>query len=492
MNTYICVCLGSAYLALAITPAIIWLARKIKALDHPGLRKVHLRPVPHIGGVVIILSTIGLVLPVLFLQNIIGEAFREIRLQVAVLLSAATLVFLVGLIDDLKGLRARVKLLVELAGGIAVCAVGIRISSVAVADWLTINFGWFSWPLTILWIVGITNAVNLSDGLDGLAAGISAIACGVIAMLAIWSGQVVMAVLMLALLGSLAGFLFFNFSPAKVFLGDCGSLFLGFTIATSSVMCSTKSSALVGLALPFLALGIPIFDTLFSMLRRFLDRRSLFAPDCSHFHHRLLALGLKQQHAVIVAYAVTSLAAGLGLLMMLTRHTGSMILFLFTLLLLALAFRIVGAVRLQDIIVGLQKKWTLARQQNEQARRFEQAQLHFRQAHNCDDWWTAVCGAAQQMDFAWLSLKTTEKDGTINTSVWRGPDFTSDLSKVIVMNVPVGNGQTDPSLELEIAVPVNGALESASHQAMLFSRLIDEYNLMRLNSKVGFNAFLSV
>ena len=142
-----------------------------------------------------------------------------------------------------------------------------------------------------------------------LQQGISAIACGVIAILAIHGGQAVMAVLMLALLGSLCGFLVFNFNPAKIFMGDCGSLFLGFTIAFSGVMCASKSSALVGLALPILALGIPIFDTLFSMLRRFLERRSLFSPDRSHFHHRLLALGLKQRHVVVVSYAVTCLIA---------------------------------------------------------------------------------------------------------------------------------------------------------------------------------------
>ncbi|MHC4539472.1 MAG: MraY family glycosyltransferase, partial [Planctomycetota bacterium] len=248
------------------------------------------------------LSTIPLIVCVLFLSNTIGDAYRKLVPELIVMLSAASSVFVVGLIDDLKtkGLSARTKFFGQLIAAIAICSVGVRIRSIAVADWLTLDIGWFSWPLTLLWIVGITNAVNLSDGLDGLAAGISAVACGAIAVFAIYSHNVVMAVLMLALLGSLTGFLFFNFNPARIFMGDCGSMFLGFTLASSSVLCSMKSPVLVGLALPVLALGVPIFDTLFSMLRRFLERRSIFAPDRSHFHHKLIDLGLTQRHVVLI------------------------------------------------------------------------------------------------------------------------------------------------------------------------------------------------
>jgi len=244
MKTYLFVYLGSAFLALVITPVVIWLARRLNIADVPDVRKVHTRTVSHIGGVAIFLSMICLTIGVLFLSNVIGDTFRDILPKLIVLLSTAAFIFFVGLIDDIrtKGLRARIKFLAQLAAAIIVCAVGIRIKSVAVADWLTLDFGWFSWPITLLWIVGITNAVNLSDGLDGLAAGISAVACGVIAVFAVYIGQPVMAVLMLAMLGSLTGFLFFNFNPAKIFMGDCGSMFLGFTIASSSILCHAKSS----------------------------------------------------------------------------------------------------------------------------------------------------------------------------------------------------------------------------------------------------------
>ena len=244
------------------------------------------------------------------------------RVQIVVLLASATGVFLIGLIDDIRHLPVLPKFLVEVLGATALCLVGVRIDSIDFTGGQVLHLGWLGCPLTLLWIVGVTNAVNMSDGLDGLAAGVAAIACGVIAVFAIHgstihtglaqSNDVMMALFSLALLGGLSGFLFFNFNPAKVFMGDCGSLFIGFTIASASVMCVSKSSALVGLTLPALALGIPIFDTLFSMLRRFLERRSLFAPDGSHFHHQLLRLGLNQRRAVIIIYAVTLVAAGSG------------------------------------------------------------------------------------------------------------------------------------------------------------------------------------
>lgn len=356
MEIYLPVYFGSAFLSLMMTPVIIWVARRANIVDIPVARSLHVKPVPRVGGVSIFISMMCLSALALFLPNAGGDAFGEVLPQVIILLSAAAFMFMVGLVDDIRTIRARNKFLAQLAAAIAVCSVGIRIETVAVADWFTLEFGWFSWPLTILWIVGITNAVNLSDGMDGLAAGISAVACGVIALVAIHSGQPVVAVLMIALLGSLTGFLFFNFNPAKIFMGDCGSLFLGFTLSVSSVMCSTQSHTLVDLALPALALGIPILDTLSSMLRRFLERRSMFAPDRNHFHHRLLGLGLTQRYAVLLAYAVTLLAAGLGSFMIFAETSHSLFGFMGALLGLLLVFRAVGSIRFRGTIRGLKER----------------------------------------------------------------------------------------------------------------------------------------
>jgi len=477
MRTLFCVYFGSALLALVITPLVIQLARRIRAVDRPGVRTVHTRPVPRIGGMAIFLSATPLIVAVLFLNNSVGQAFRQARLQLTTLFCSATFIFLIGLVDDLRGLPARFKFGAELLAAGSLCFVGISVSSIAVTGQWTLHLGLLGCPLSILWIIGITNAVNLSDGLDGLAAGISAIVCAVIALFAFQSGNVIMLVLMLSLLGSLTGFLFFNFNPARIFLGDCGSLFLGFTVASAGILCSMKSSAMVSLALPLLALGIPIFDTLFSILRRFLERRSIFTPDRGHFHHRLIDMGLKQRHVVILIYAMTSVATGLGMLMMLTHNAGSLIVFFSVLLLLLLLFRVVGAIGFRETMSGLQRKYKIAGRYKLERMNFEHAQLHFRNAHTSEQWWAAVCEAARRMDCAWVSLTRKYWDGRIETDVWRTVSARLSQSRVIVVTVPLSVDKGEASQEFKIAVSVNGSLESAGNRATLFSRLIEEHSL---------------
>jgi len=163
--------------------------------------------------------------------------------------------------------------------------------------------------------------------------------------------------MMLALCGGLCGFLFFNFDPAKIFMGDCGSLFLGFTIATATVMCTAKSQALIGFALPLLAMGIPIFDTLFIMLNRFGEKKPVYLPDREHFHHRLLKLGLKQKHITVLAYIVTLLATGAGLFLMAARHLKSIIMFASILVLIILIFHVIGAVSINQVMRALRRKY---------------------------------------------------------------------------------------------------------------------------------------
>jgi len=480
MNTYLFVYLGSTVLAIITTPIVICVARHLNIVDTTDIRKVHSKPVPRIGGVAIFISMIGLVLLVLFMPKVIGGSFRLIQSKVIVVLCAAGFMFFVGLVDDIRGLRARTKLSCQLVAAIVVCSAGLRVESIALTNHLTLGLGWFSWFFTLCWIVGITNAVNLSDGLDGLAAGISAVACGVIAVLCIYNGDAVMAVLMLALLGSLTGFLLFNFEPAKIFMGDSGSLFLGFTIASASVLSATKTETIVGLALPILALGIPIFDTLFSILRRFLERRSLFAPDRSHFHHKLLAYGLCQRHVVITAYVVTLFATGLGMFMLITRNVQTVVVFICVLLLLILVFRVIGSVRLRETIAGLKQKHTISNQKKQEIESFENIELHFRQAHIFEQWWQAVCFAADKMDFMQSLLPVTNRDGTKRMLVWEKENKDLNADEIVKMTVPVRDRRSGPALNMEVQVHANGSLESVGRRLTLFSRLLEEYSVENL------------
>ena len=480
MKTYTAVYLGSLFLALVVTPLVIRIARRFKFVDIPGARHIHKEPVPRIGGVAVFVSTMSLVAAVLFLSNGVGQKFMEVRGQVLAILGACSLMFVIGVIDDIYGMRARFKLLGQIVAALIVCSAGITVNTVTIENLFTIEFGLLSWPLTVLWIVGITNAVNLIDGLDGLAAGISAITCGVIAILAVVGGNVVMAVLMLALLGSLTGFLFFNFNPAKIFLGDCGSLFLGFTLASASVMCSTKSHALVALALPVLTLGIPIFDTFFSMLRRFLERRSMFAPDKSHFHHKLLDHGLHQKHVAVVAYVISAIMGGLGLLIMAARGADRIVIFLCMLLLLLLVFRVVGSVRLRETIERLKGKYAIDGQTKKEIRNFEEVQLHFRNADTLDQWWQACELAADKLDFMEIKLPLNNREGKIRILEWKKP-FPKD-SQSIQMNIPITDRRKDSDLKMHINIYKNGSLESAGRRAALFTRLIEEHGIDSLTN----------
>jgi len=481
VKTYLSVYFGAAVLAIITTPIVIRIARRLNILDAPDVRKVHSKPIPRIGGVAIFVSMMALTLPVLFLQNPIGDSFRLVQSKIVALLVAAGFVFIVGLVDDIKGLPVRAKFLAQFIAALIVCNAGIRITGIPLTDSFFLNFGWFSWPITILWIVGISNAINLIDGLDGLAAGICAATCGVILILSFYFGPPMMTVMMLSLMGALSGFLFYNFSPAKIFMGDSGSLFLGFIIASSSVLCATKAETLVGLALPTLTLGIPIFDTLLSMLRRFLERRSMFAPDRSHFHHRLLALGFRQRHAVMIAYAVTLLAAGLGMFMLVTRNAETVVVFICILFLLVLAFRIVGSVRLRETMVALKKKHSISSEKKREIEDFQQVELHFRQAENFEHWWQAVSTAADKMGVLNLSLHLMNRDGTPKELNWRhdswSPDCSNDLLKA---SFPVPDRRSGPPLKLRIEVYKNGSLQSAGRRVALFARLMDDHSLQTL------------
>jgi len=363
-----------------------------------------------------------------------------------------------------------------------VCAAGIRIESVVITDSITLNFGWLSWPLTLFWIVGVTNAVNLSDGLDGLAGGICAIACGVVAVFAASTGNLAVVVLMIALLGSVTGFLYFNFNPAKIFMGDCGSMFMGFMIASSSILCFSKSSALVGLALPIVALGVPIFDTFFSMLRRFLERRSIFSADRSHFHHRLIDLGFTQRQAVIAIYGVTLLASGLGMLMIVTPKIYVLIVFFCILVVLLLIFHIVGSVRLEQIKASMQRRYMIIHREHEERKSFDEAALYFRRAETFEQWWQAVSTAAVKMEFWAVDLPLVNRDGTSRALNWRfnGHDPDPGPEGLIQVHVPVRDRRSGSSLHLRIELYKNGFLESAGRRVALFARLIDEHDMNNL------------
>lgn len=289
--------------ALILTPAVIFLANKTGAVDIPNGRKVHTAPIPRIGGLGIYAAFMAATVVAASMAHLSGEMLRA----VTGLIVSGTLMMLVGIVDDYKNLPAKVKLLGQIvAAAVLVLGFDVRI------DFVTDPFGdyiyleWFAIPATIFWLVGLTNTVNLIDGLDGLAAGISGIAAITILLVALEHNFLVVAILTAALAGAASGFLFYNSNPARVFMGDSGSLFLGFMLAGISVLGAVKSAATIALIVPVLALGIPICDTTFAIVRRYRGGQPIFKPDKGHLHHRLLNLGFTQRQAVFLMYVISA------------------------------------------------------------------------------------------------------------------------------------------------------------------------------------------
>ena len=294
----------AAVISLIATPFVSLLANKTGALDKPDHRKVHKKPIPRIGGLAIYVAFMISVISVLLFADLSTEFIKT----TVGLLFSASLMMLLGLIDDYKNLPANVKLLGQIiAASILVLFFDVRIDYISDPFGDYIYLEWFAIPATIFWLVGITNTVNLIDGLDGLAAGVSAIAAITILLVALQDNFLLIVILTAALAGAAIGFLFFNFNPASIFMGDSGALFLGFTLAAISIIGSVKSAATIALFVPILALGIPIFDTTFAIIRRIRGHVPIFKPDKGHLHHRLLALGFNHRQAVLLMYVISAL-----------------------------------------------------------------------------------------------------------------------------------------------------------------------------------------
>lgn len=304
MPDYMLAFIIAAATALLVTPAVILLAKKTGALDAPDARKVHTRPIPRIGGLGIYLAFMASM--VTLLQTVPVD--MEVQREIYGLMTGGTLIAALGLLDDYVNLPAKVKLLGQIiAACVLVFGFDVRIDFITdpFGDYLYLEF--LAIPATLFWIVGLTNTVNLIDGLDGLAAGVSTIAATTIFLVALQQSFALVAVLTAALAGAAFGFLYYNFNPARIFMGDSGSMFLGFMLAGISIIGAVKSAATIALIVPILALGLPIMDTTFAIVRRYRGGVPIFKPDKGHLHHRLLDLGFTQRQAVLLMYVISAL-----------------------------------------------------------------------------------------------------------------------------------------------------------------------------------------
>ena len=320
--------------SVLLTPIVKILANHIGAVDKPDKRKVHTKPTPRLGGLAIFISFV--VGYILFLEN---------SIQTTSILIGCLIIVLLGIFDDIKEIKARYKLIVQiLAASVVVCYGGIYLPELS-AFGIHLVFGNFGYPLAILFIVAIINAINLIDGLDGLAAGISSIYFLTISILAFMLKRLggLDLTLSLIMLGSTLGFLVYNFNPALIFMGDTGSMFLGYIIAIIALL-GYKATTVTSLFVPMLIILLPILDTILAVLRRILKGENIGAPDKEHIHHQLLKLNKSPRKTVFIMYGISLLCAAISIFYSLGDNKLAILLYI------ALLFVIVFLIFKTDIL----------------------------------------------------------------------------------------------------------------------------------------------
>lgn len=292
----------AALIALFMTPVSIWVANKIGAIDIPkDARRMHKKPIPRFGGMAIFVAS-------MVVMGLLEGGNPQIRIAMI----GGALMYALGVVDDLKSLGAVTKLFGQLAIAVLMYYLGLRIGFIAnyfgPGKWM-LGEG-LSFLITVVWIVGVTNAINLMDGLDGLAGGISAIIAMFLAYVAYIhgsEGMMPVCIALMAVAGGCIGFLPYNFHPAKTFMGDSGALYLGYMIAVMSVISPLKRATFIAALIPIMALAIPIFDTLFAIVRRLIRQEHIMAPDKGHIHHRIMRTGFGQRRAVLIIYGIVGI-----------------------------------------------------------------------------------------------------------------------------------------------------------------------------------------
>lgn len=325
------------FISLALTPLVKILAVKIGAVDKPNERRINTKIMPSMGGLAIYLAFS-------FSSFFI---FSDVipRSYVLPIIFSAGIVVITGMLDDIKEISPKKKMIGLMCAALSIYFIaGIKIDTLSIPFIGSWNLGWFSLPITLLWILAITNAINLIDGLDGLASGVSMIGLstiGIIGYFYLHASTIFIPILIFVLVASIAGFFPYNFQPASIFLGDTGALFLGFMISVLSLQ-GLKNATLITLITPLIILGVPITDTVFAMIRRVLNNKPISSADKMHLHHRLLSLGFTHRGAVLTIYCLAIIFSFIALVYNYTSMWGSVILTLAILLGIDLFVELIG------------------------------------------------------------------------------------------------------------------------------------------------------
>jgi UDP-GlcNAc:undecaprenyl-phosphate GlcNAc-1-phosphate transferase len=392
-----------------LTPLVRALALRFGVLDHAlSSRKIHGQPVPRLGGIAIVVAFYAPLLGLLVFQSAVGDILRGERNLALGLFAGGLIIAALGVYDDLRGAGAGKKFAVQFVVAGFMYYLGFRVDVIANPFGGPIMLGWVALPFTLLWIVGVINALNLIDGLDGLAGGVALVAVCTIFLVSFQRGEPLMILFCAALAGAIIGFLFYNFNPASIFMGDTGSMFLGFVLATSSIRSNQKASTAVAVLIPIVILGLPILDTLLAMSRRAVRGQPLFRADREHIHHRLLGLGLSHRQAVLVLYGMCVV---LGAVALVLTYTNSAV--ITGLLLVGLAgttflfLRRLGYIRFAFSGMLLDQR----RRNRELRAAVRPLADRLRHASDAGEMWDVVREAAGIFDATCVGLQLVDKDG---------------------------------------------------------------------------------
>jgi UDP-GlcNAc:undecaprenyl-phosphate GlcNAc-1-phosphate transferase len=406
------------------TRASIYLAFRWGIVDRPdGIRKLHAQPTPYTGGVAVYLAFAAPLVALLWFDewSTVSELFRGRTFQLVGLGVCATLAMVLGLLDDRYDLSPTLKLAWQIVIASVAFGFGFRISAVSNPLGGPFEFGVFTYPVTVFWFVGCMNAVNLLDGLDGLAAGTCLFVGVILLMVSLQYRNYMGMFLMASLSGATLGFLFYNFPPAKIFLGDSGSMLLGFLVAALSLVgASRKAEAAVALFVPVVALGVPILDTSLAIIRRWYKRLPIGHADRYHIHHILVAMGHSHRRAVLILYAMCVILGTSALLISFAR---SEVVLLVVVSLIALAFvciRVFSGVRLTDVMAKLSEDKLRQTRSKEVLAVVDKAVRDMRAAEELEKLWSICTEAAAALSFNYAELRLAEKDGTARRGrVWK-------------------------------------------------------------------------
>ena len=413
----------------------------------PSERKVHLTPMPRAGGIAVYLSFYLAFIPMLFLNTrILDFLYTDTRLIYVV--AGGSLIFGVGVIDDIRGVKARTKLLVQILAALVVYMGGVQISALNLPTSDFMRLGWLSLPATVLWVLLVVNAVNLIDGLDGLASGVTFFATMVLIVLCVLNERLEVAVMLTALAGATLGFLRYNFNPASIFLGDSGSYFLGYMLAVLSMLGSVKGQAAVAILIPMIALGIPLMDTIWSSIRRFVLGQRIFKPDKDHFHHRLLRKGYSHRHAVMILYGFTIFMGVVSLFMVHARDNRSALLLLLVGAVIIFGIRKLGYLEYLavDKLLGWMNDITDDMGIKRDRRTFLACQIDIANSKDISEFWKKVVHTANLLKLDYIEVRLGPR--TVYTQpeqsfVWRSDkgediDFSSvDLQRTMYLSLPL-------------------------------------------------------